>query len=190
MKCFSESASVTTPTFLSVATPRRDLYQYDTQAEKSSLFLCLNLKTARLQSVVPAELLSRKGTSVLQMWPTQVWTFEENCSSGGFTFHSTGWGTICSHETATQMWPLLRIYPDWSCRKYCRETLLSCILFPQDETTTQLLLLLPWKPGHSHSFTHSLSPLASLSALLLAIRIKPAAELAVLKCSLQLNTFK
>lgn len=38
-------------------------------------------------------------------------------------------------------------------------------------------------------YPHS-SLLASLSALLLAIRIKPAAGLAVLKCSLQLNTFK
>lgn len=34
------------------------------------------------------------------------------------------------------------------------------------------------------------SLLASLSVLLPAIRIKPAAGLAVLKCSLQLNTFK
>lgn len=34
------------------------------------------------------------------------------------------------------------------------------------------------------------SLLASLSVLLSAIRIKPAAGLAVLKCSLQLNTFK
>lgn len=38
-------------------------------------------------------------------------------------------------------------------------------------------------------YPHS-SPLASLSALLPAIRIKPAAELAVLKHSLQLNTLK
>lgn len=38
-------------------------------------------------------------------------------------------------------------------------------------------------------YPHS-SPLASLSALLLAIRIRPAAELAVLKHSRQLNTLK
>lgn len=28
--------------------------------------------------------------------------------------------------------------------------------FPQDENTPRLPLLLPWKPGHSHSFIHTL----------------------------------
>lgn len=28
--------------------------------------------------------------------------------------------------------------------------------FPQDENTPLLPLLLPWKPGHSHSFIHTL----------------------------------
>ncbi len=129
--------------------------------------------------------------TILQQWPTQVksWHLEENCSFGELQRTQQ----VCIHFSALQHFHKYIYYcidihyraAGSTAGKHCSPVAFSSRW--KHYLATAAVALETW--SLSLFYPHS-SPLASLSALLLAIRIKPAAGLAVLKCSLQLNTFK
>lgn len=134
----------------------------------------------------PAETLSSRCTVVLRQWPTQVWSWclEEKLFWWLWRKGSTGLSAIFGE-----------------CIYYCMDIHYRAAGNTAGKHGSPVAFSSRWKHFSATAavavetwslslfYPHS-SLLASLSALLLAIRIKPAAGLAVLKCSLQLNTFK
>lgn len=160
---------------------------------KHDFLLCSNLKTEIFQSSLPAELPSKLGAllyfrSGLHKSNPEVW---RKCvplvDCRGLTLQ------VCVHFSALQHFHEYIYYridihyraAGSTAGKHCSPVAFSSRW--KHYSATAAVALETW--SLSLFYPHS-SPLASLSALLLAIRIKPAAGLAVLKCSLQLNTFK
>lgn len=164
------------------------------------LFKCEHLV---FQKLFPAEILSSRCAVVQQQWPTRVWSwclegnrfsFSGGLLKGLYRFFCLFLYLFLAHEFHSRSHFAEHIY-------YCMDIHYraagntagkhgSPVAFSsrwKHSAATAAVALETW--SLSLFYPHSL-PLASLSALLPAIRIKPAAELAVLKHSLQLNTLK